>query len=177
MPPPTPTRHRADVDEIGHPPRLLLGGGQEVGEGGVRDVQQPLEVERDHAIPLLHWSIDDLAEQHHPGVVDDDVEPPELLRGALHRPDRLLAIGDVGLDGEAADLRAQRVQTLLAAGGDGDRRALLGEGARRRLADAAARARDERDRALQCRGHGARSTAGRRPNTRRPTRTPRRARP
>ena len=68
---------------------------------------------------------------------------------------RLLAIGDVGLDRQAADLGRQRIQAVLAARGDGDRRALVGERARRRLADPAARARDERDRTLQFVAHAA----------------------
>ena len=157
MPPPTPTRRpatdapardRADVDEIGHPPGLALGSGQQVGEGGVGDVQQALEVERDHAIPLLDRGVHDLAEQHHAGVVDDDVESSELLRGALDGGDRLLALGDVDLDGEAADLRRQRIQTVLAARGDRHRRPLCRERARRRLADPAAGARDERNRVV-----------------------------
>ena len=141
------------------------------------DVEQALEVERDHPVPLLDRGVDDRAEQHHPGVVDHDVESAELLRGALDGRDRLLAIGDVGLDREAADLRGQRVEPVLAPRGDGDGRALLGERARRRLADPAARAGDERDRVLQCLGHGARCTAGRPPAMRRPTRRPRPATP
>ena len=50
----------------------------------------------------------------------------------------------------AADLGRERVEPVLAAGGDGDLRALRRQRARGRLADAAARARDERDGAFQC---------------------------
>ena len=170
-------RDRADVHEIRHPPWLALRGDQQVGEGGMGDVEQSLQVERDHPIPLLDGGVDDLPEQHHPGVVDHDVESSELLCGALDGADRLLAIGDVGLDGEAADLRGQRVEAVLATRGDGDGGALLSQRARRRLADPTARAGDERDRVLQCLGHGARFTAGRRPAMRRPMRTPRPATP
>jgi hypothetical protein len=112
----------------------------------VGDVEQPLEVELDHSIPLLDGGVDDRAEQHHAGVVDHDVEPTELLDGALDSGLRLLAIGDVGLDGQATDLGRERVQPVLAARDDSHRRALCRERARGRLADPAARARDERDR-------------------------------
>jgi hypothetical protein len=121
----------------------------------VRDVQQALEVERDHPIPLLDRGVDDRPEQHHAGVVDHDVQSAELFRGALDGRDRLLAIGDVGLEREAADLGGERIETVLATRDEGDRRSLLCQRARRRLADAAARARHEGDGAVQCLGHGA----------------------
>jgi hypothetical protein len=58
-------RDRADVDEVSDPARLELGGAQEVRERCVGDVEQPLEVELDHPIPLLDGGVDDRAEQHH----------------------------------------------------------------------------------------------------------------
>ena len=81
--PDAPARDRADVDEVGDPARLALGGAQQVRQRRVRDVQQPLEVERDHPVPLLDRGVDDGAEQHHAGVVDHGVQPAELLRRAL----------------------------------------------------------------------------------------------
>ena len=154
-----PARDGADVHEVRDAPRLALGGGQQVRERRVGDVQQALEVERDHPVPLLDRGVDDRAEQHHAGVVDDDVEPAELARGALDGGDGLVPVGDVGLDREAADLRGEPVQPVLAPRGDGDGRALLGERARRRLPDAAAGPRDQRDRVPQCLRHATRIRA------------------
>ena len=52
-------RDRADVDEVGDAARLALGGAQEVRERGVGDVEQALEVELDHPVPLLDRRVDD----------------------------------------------------------------------------------------------------------------------
>ena len=79
---------------------------------------------------------------------------PSSCDGALDRGLRLLAVGDVGLDREPADLAGERVEPVLAARGDGHRRPVRGERARRRLADPAAGARDERDRVLEFVAHG-----------------------
>ena len=76
-------------------------------------------------------------------------------RRSRHGGGRLFAIGDVGLDGEAADVRRQRIEPVLAARGERDGRTLLGERARRRFADAAARAGEEGDGVPQCHGHAA----------------------
>ena len=115
---------RADVDQVGDVARALLRELQEVRERGVGDVEQALEVQRDHPVPLLDRRVDDVPEQHHARVVDDDVEPPEFTDRPLDGADRLLAIGHVGLDRETADVGRQRVQPVLAAGGEGDLRAL-----------------------------------------------------
>ena len=98
-------------------------------------------------------------EQHHAGVVDDRVQPAELAHGLGHEADRLLLIGHVALDHERAaaglaDLVGQRVQAVLAPRGDRHRRPLRRELARGRLADAAARARDQRDGPMQSFAHG-----------------------
>jgi hypothetical protein len=44
----------------------------------------------------------DHAERHRPGVVDDDVEPAEVLDGGLDRCEHRSAIGDVGAQREHA---------------------------------------------------------------------------
>jgi hypothetical protein len=103
---------------------------------------------------LVDRGVEDRAQQHHAGVVDDDVDAAELARGALDGRLRLLAVGDVGLDRQPADVGGQRVEAVLAPRDPRHRRALRGERARRRLADPAARARDERGRALQPVAHG-----------------------
>jgi hypothetical protein len=121
----------------------------------VGDVEQPLEVELDHPVPLLDGGVDDRAEQHHARVVDHDVEPAELSGRPLDGGHRLLAVGDIGLDRQAVDLGRERVQPVLAARGEGDRRPVRRERPRGRLADATARARDERDRLPESVAHAA----------------------
>ena len=48
-------------------------------ERRVGAVQQPVHVERHHLLPLLDRRVDDRAEQHHAGVVDQGVEPTEVV--------------------------------------------------------------------------------------------------
>src|SRR4051794_39943087 len=92
--------HGRDVDEVGHAPRVAAGRPQQVRERGVSGVQQPLDVEVDHALPLLQRGVDDGPEQHHAGVVDHGVEPTELLHGGGHGLLGLAPVRDVGGDGE-----------------------------------------------------------------------------
>jgi len=113
-------------------------------------VDQALEVEVDHPVPFLGGRILDRAEQHHAGVVDDDVEPSQLVDGAIDRSDRLLLVGDVGFDRKrgvtlAADLRGKPLKSLKTAGGHGDLRPLLRQRPRRSLTNATARASDQRN--------------------------------
>jgi hypothetical protein len=96
-----------------------------------------------------------VAEQHHARVVDHGVEPAELVDRPVDRGGRLVAIADVGLDHEAVDLARQRVQSVLAACRDRDRRALLRQRSRRRLSDSTARAGDQRDGSVQSFTHAA----------------------
>ena len=91
---------RGDVDQVGDLPRAVRGGRGQVREGGVRDVQEPLDVEVDHPLPLLDGRVLDRPQQHDAGVVDHDVEAAELVDRALDRGDGLLALGHVGLDHE-----------------------------------------------------------------------------
>jgi hypothetical protein len=123
------------------------GGGEEVGEGGMCGVDQPLEVEVDHPVPLLGGGVLDRPEQHLAGVVDDDVEAAQLVDGAVDGGDCLLLVGDVGLDRQGGvtvttDLAGQTLEAFQSAGRDGDLGALGGQCSRGRLADAAAGARD-----------------------------------
>src|SRR5438128_786442 len=74
---------------------------QQVGEGGVRAVEEAEEVHVHHLFPLLEGRTDGGAEQHHPGVVHEDVEPPKLGDGALDGGGGLGLIGDVGGDDES----------------------------------------------------------------------------
>ena len=113
-------------------------------------VDQALEVEVDHPVPLLGGGVLDRPQQHLAGVVDEDVEAAELVDGALDRGDRLLLVGDVGLDRQrgvtvATDLGGQPLQPFQPPGRDRDFGSVGRQRSRRRLADAAAGAGDQRD--------------------------------
>ena len=103
----------------------------------------------DHPLPLVDVRAGDRAEEHEAGIVDQDVDPAEPLDDGLHRLSGLHAIGDVGLDGQRGavggfDVAHERVEPVLAAGDDGDGRAVLGEAASGRVADSAAGSSDDR---------------------------------
>jgi hypothetical protein len=51
-----------------------------------------------HPLPLLHGRVDGRAEEHHASVVDERVQPSELVDGALHQGIGLLPLTDVGFD-------------------------------------------------------------------------------
>jgi hypothetical protein len=121
----------------------------------VSDVQQAALVDRDHPLPFLDVGGHDGPEEHQPGAVDQDVEPPELGDCGPHGPVGLVAVGDVGLDRQSRaarcfDLRDKRVGAVLAAGDDDDVRGMLGKLAGGGVADAAAGAGDERHGAVEC---------------------------
>src|SRR5436190_7882006 len=79
------------------------------------------------------------------GVVDQDVEPAELADRGLDEPPAAFLVRDVELE---LDLRLQLVD---AAGAAGDAGSLAGERGRRRGADAARGARDDRGLSLEAR--------------------------
>ena len=126
-----------------------------MGHGGVRAVQERAHIDVDHPAPLRRVGVDGGAEQHHTGVVDQDVEASELGDGALDGTLGLRLFGKVGLEHErggagGADSPGQVIESVPAAGSDGHRGAVPGQRERRRLADPARRAGDQR--------HGARET-------------------
>ena len=123
-------------------------------DGGAGGVEQALQVEVDHPLPFLGGRVLDRPQEHHAGVVDDDVEPAQLVDRAVDGGDRLLLLGDVGLDRErgvprSADLGRQALEPLEPAGGDRDLGAEGGELPRGRLADPAAGAGDQRHGSIQ----------------------------
>jgi len=132
----------------------VAGGREQVRERRLGAVEQPEDVDLDHPLPLLDGRALDRPEQHHARVVDEDVEPAELVDGPLHGRLRLLALRDVGLDHErgaarVAQLRGQRVEALLAPRHERDGGAAGGELAGGGVADAAGRAGDQGDGALE----------------------------
>jgi hypothetical protein len=83
-------------------------------------------------------------EQHHAGVVDQDVQ---LALHALRRGDEGVAIGDVGLDGDGtfAEFLGQRLDAVDASRQQRESVAVGGQGAGRSLADVRRGAGDDRD--------------------------------
>ncbi len=96
--------------------RLLVRGAQQVGQRGVGAVQEPEDVQLDHLLPLGQWRIDNGAEQHHTGVVDQRVETAELADRAGDGIRRLAFVGDVALQHQCrAARRADRGRDLFEA--------------------------------------------------------------
>ena len=93
--------------------RALLGGLQQVREGGAGGGEQALDVDGDHAVPLLGVGADDRAQEHQAGVVDQGVQPSEPLDGLLDGRLGLGAVGDVGFHGQRGAAR------LVDLGGEG----------------------------------------------------------
>ena len=108
----------------------------------------------DHPPPVLGVGADDRAQQHHAGVVHEDVEPAEFLPGAADGVAAGGLVGHVEVEREdrrpaVTEPRGERVQPVPASGADGDRGAGLGQGDGGRLADTRRRTGHQRDLALQ----------------------------
>ena len=63
----------------------------------MRAMHERGDVEVDHPFPFVRRSVDDRAQKHEAGVVDQRVEPPERRDGPLDRIARLSGVGDVGV--------------------------------------------------------------------------------
>ena len=124
----------------------------------VHAVEEAEQVDVDHPLPLLDVGAHDRAEQHHAGVVDEDVEAAEPRVDLLDEPLGLLPVGDVGLERDRAAALAldpldQRLEPVGPASADTDRSTGAREGQGRGLADARRGARDRCDlplEALRC---------------------------
>jgi len=123
--------------------------GSHDGQRGVRSIEQPEHVDVDHAPPVLRIGAHDGAEQHHAGVVDQDVESAPLRLRLFHHSVGLHLVRDVGRDGQhraAASLNA-RGQFFKAIGpsrGHGHARAVERQRFSGGLSDARRGARDQR---------------------------------
>src|SRR5439155_13774621 len=118
-------------------------------DGRLRAERVALEVHAEDRVPALLARVDDRLVEPHAGVVDQHVEPTELLAGAPDEADGLgLAFGvrldEDGPDALAPDLVRDAAPPVHVEIGDGDLRALLGEEPGRCLADARGPARDRR---------------------------------
>ena len=131
---------RRDVDEVAAAVAELV---EEHLGGGHRAEQ----VDLDHLALLGALVGGERREQHHAGVVDQDVGAAELVLDALRGGDERVAVGDVGLDGDraVAELVGQRLDAVGAAGEQRDAVAVGGQRAGGGLADAGRGAGDDRD--------------------------------
>ena len=126
---------------------------------GAGSVEQALDVDRDHAVPLLGVRTDDGAEEHQAGIVDEDVQPSESLNGPLYGRLGLGSVGDVRFHDQRGparlvDLGPERFQTVPATGHERDGGTFLGEPAGGGGANAAACTGDKGRGAGQFRHHG-----------------------
>jgi hypothetical protein len=76
-------------------------------DGGVGRVEEAHYVHVEHLAPLLGEAFADVREEHHAGVVDEDVYASELLFGLVDQAVRLALVGDV------ADGREHASSTVL----------------------------------------------------------------
>jgi hypothetical protein len=113
-------------------------------------VQDALEVDVDHLLPVLDAQRVQGRDRHHAGVVDQHVQAPEALTGQLDERGHVLAPAHVGghrRDRAAVggDAGSHRLQARGSAGPEHDAGAALGQQLRSRLADPAAGPRDGDD--------------------------------
>ena len=120
-------------------------------------VEQPEHIELDHPSPLLHRGIDDGAQQHHSGVVDQSVEAAVFGHRALDHGTYLTLVGDVGLEYQhpavVADPLRQCLEPITSPGGDRYCRTLGDKCHRGGLTDTAGCPRHQGHRSLQPRCH------------------------
>src|SRR5262249_49163301 len=97
--------HRADAHARGDVDDLAATLADHVGEDGAATVERAGDVQVDAGAPLL------VGERFHglvpsrrgaPGVVDQNIDPPELGEGRRHQRVDRGGVGDVGLHGQTA---------------------------------------------------------------------------
>ena len=116
------------------------------GRGGGADRERgAVDVGEDHLLPLLRRALLEPARAAEAGVGERDVDPPVLVEGAAHERLLVLPLGHVAADGEAAGLVGERLQLVLAAGGEHDAVSGLGGVAGGGGADARRGTGDEED--------------------------------
>ena len=131
---------RRDVDEVAAAVAELVE--EDLGRG-----HRAEQVDLDHLALLGTLLGGERGEQHHAGVVDQDVGAAELVLDALGGGDERVAVGDVGLDGDraVAELVGQRLDAVGAARQQRDAVAVGGQRTGGGLADARRGAGDDRD--------------------------------
>ena len=131
---------RRDVDQVAAAVAELVE--EDLGRG-----HRAEQVDLDHLALLGALVGGERREQHHAGVVDQDVGAAELVLDALGGGDDRVAVGDVGRDGDraVAELVGQRLDAVGAAGEQRDAVAVGGQRAGGGFADARRGAGDDRD--------------------------------
>ncbi|MNP64649.1 hypothetical protein D3C76_1601630 [compost metagenome] len=101
--------HRADIDD-----RTVLAL-DHAGHHRVHAVEQALHIHIEHLVPLGRVLFAHLAQQHHPGVVDQGIGRAELCFGLGNGGEQDGTVGDVDTTAEAVGQR-QGFQALDAPG-------------------------------------------------------------
>jgi hypothetical protein len=145
-----PARHRPHVDQVGDAARPAGGRRPQVRDRLVGHVQQPVQVQLQHAAPVIVPAGVERAEQHDAGVVDQDVDPAELVGHPADGGPGLLGVGDVSREGQhravlGRELGGEVREPVRAPRHRGHPGAPAGQPTHGRLADAAARAGDQGD--------------------------------
>ena len=109
-----------------------------------RDEDEAADVHVELEVDVLRAQRLDVAADADAGGVDEDVEAAVPLDVGRHGPLAVLLLGDVGRDGERAELRGRGLHALGVARREREREALLGQHLRDREADAPRSSRDER---------------------------------
>ena len=157
-----PAGNRGEVDDVPSPALAYQRHRR------LRAVEEPEQVDVDHLAPLVGFGALDRAEQHHAGVVDEDVEAAHLLGGALDEGAGGRLVADVDLEGVGGaavgvDPLGELVEAVLAPRPQRHAGSLAGQCQRGRLSDSRRGAGDNRPASLQCVRHGSKSIAGFRP--------------
>src|SRR3954451_6764004 len=144
------TGYGRDVDEV------TAALCPEHGERSRDAIEHALDVDVDHAIPLVDLELVEGRERHQAGVVDEHVQAPKALPDEVDEGGHLLTARDIkglvlDLAAMMANVGRERLQPLGAARAQDDGCTALGEQARGGLSDAAARARDGDDLAFDLR--------------------------
>ncbi len=117
------------------------------------EVEHGDEVEGEHAVGVVFSDLDERAPRTDAGVVDEDVDRPELGVHGRVGPLRFGALGEIGhRDRRAAapplDLLAHGVEVVGGTGDESDSGSAAGGGDRDRASDPARRPGDEHGRSL-----------------------------
>ena len=91
---------RGDPADRGHLQDVSASLGTQIGQRGLGDPQRPEHVGLDLGPGLVLGEFLDETELPVPGVVDHDVQAPEVIVGGLDRGEVGVAVGDVELDGQ-----------------------------------------------------------------------------
>ena len=139
--------HRRDVHDLA----AALGDHDPAGE--LAELEGRGEIHLDHLVPVGEVVVDRVGGAADPVRVDEDVEAAQPLDRLVEAAAQLVAVGEVGAHGDAAQLGSHFVRALRAAE-HGHARAGVRERTRQPAPDPAAAARHERAASGQVEGTG-----------------------